>query len=338
MGALAASAAMLLAVLTLRAADAARERRERPIVARWYEVFAQCAAGAPPAAPTLHRGDGYLFLRLWNAMQESLRGEAKERLNSLARNAGADRLAAAYLTSRDVRKELIGILTLGNLREPGAGKAMEARVTHRLPVVSLRAAQALVRIEGERALPLVLRYAAERVDWPLPRIINLLRELDPTQVSGHLAQAIEGALLASAAPERATRLLRLHDTAQPEVLRPAVQRALATAHEAETLAAALAALRDPDDIAYARRLVAHAAWPVRLQAAYAIRRVGSLADLPLLSRLLGDPSWWVRYRAAQAIVAFPGLSATQVAEIGAGLSDRFASDALRQAAAEQERA
>lgn len=337
-GSLCVSAAMVLAVLLFRVSNSARTRYERSFASRWQDLLALCAAGMPPASVALRPADGYLFLKLWNGMHESLRGDAKEALNRLARGLGADRIAIAYLGSKDVRKELIGILTLGNLREQRASHATQARLAHRSPAVSLRAAQALLRIEGERALPQVLQYAARRVDWPLPRVINVLRELDSAQVSASLAAAVDTALAAAPRGEHAARLLRLHETAQPELLRPTLQRALAGSQEVETLAAALAALRHPDDIAHARRLTNHADWRVRLQATHALRRLGGMKDLPDLVRLLCDPHWWVRYRAAQAIAALPEANRSEIDDMAAGLTDRFAKDALRHAMAEVGRA
>jgi hypothetical protein len=335
---LAVSAAMLLAVLLLRVSNSARARYERSFTSRWHDLLAQCAAGMPAASAALRPADGYLFLKLWNGMHESLRGDAKEPLNALARSLGADRIAIAYLGSKDVRKELIGILTLGNLRERRASDAMQARLAHRSPAVSLRAAQALLRMEGDRALPRVLQYASQRVDWPLPRVINVLRELDSAQVSASLAEAIDAALGEAPPGERAARLLRLHETAQPELLRPTLQRALAESQDVETLAAALAALRHPDDIDPVRRLTSHEDWRVRLQAAHALRRLGAMQDLPDLVRLLCDPNWWVRYRAAQAIAAVPEANRSEIEDIAARLTDRFAKDALRHAMAEVGRA
>lgn len=332
---LVASLLMLLAVLLLRVSQSARLRHERAFTERWQQVLAECVAGEKRAPPPLDEKDGYLFLRLWNSMHESVRGEAKESLNTLARRLRADRLAITYLGSRDTYKELIAILTLGNLREPLAADLMGALVEHRLPVVSLRAAQALLRIEGERALPLVLARGAEREDWPLPRLINALRELDAEPVSTRLASAIDAALRSPGSEARGARLLRLHEAARPELLRPAIQRALATAREFETLTAALAALRHPEDIGHARRLLAHDDWRVRLQAVYAVRRLGSKTDVPALAPLLGDAAWWVRYRVAQAIVALAAGDESEIRQLAGALSDPFAADALRQALAER---
>ena len=330
---LAVSAAMLAAILLLRTISGARATRERQVADRWRGVLAACAGGASPQAGPLDPAEAYVFLRLWNAMHESLRGEAKEQLNDLARRVGADRIAVRFLGSGDPRRELVAILTLGNLREPLVADLMHALAGHDLPVVSMRAMQALLRIDARRGLPILLSYAGWRVDWPLSRVISLLREEDAGAVSRALAEALEAALASPEAASRAPRLLRLAEAAHPEILRPALQRALAR-DDAETLAAALAALRHPDDVAHARRLASHGDWRVRLQASRALRRLGTAEDLPRLVGLMADPNWWVRYRSAQAVAALPWLAAPEVDRIAAGLTDRFAADALRQARAE----
>lgn len=327
---------MVAGVLLLRLRHLAREAHERGFLAAWQPVIARCAVELPEATPALAPRDGYLFLRLWNRAHESLQGEAKERLNALARRVRADRLAIAFLRSRNTRRTLIAIMTLGNLRAPRARPLMAALLSHGSPVLSLLAAHALVRIDPRGSLEALLQSAARRADWPASKIISMLREAEPEQVSRALGLAIELELIRTTANAGLARLLKLAPTAHAEVLRRAVCRVLAGATSpAEAIAAALAALRHPEDAALARRFASHPEWLVRLEAASALGRLGTPADEARLAELLGDTNWWVRRRAAQALVALPWQSAAALERLRSGLSDRFAADALRQAVFER---
>jgi hypothetical protein len=331
----AASAGMLLAVLLVRLRNRLLQTHEQAVAARWQGILLRCVEELPAPLPALRRADGYLFLRLWNRIHESLRGEAHERLNELALRLGADALAVRYLRSHDPRRELLGIVTLGNLRLPGAGKAVDRLIEHRSPVVSLRAAQALMRIAPWKGLPRLLYVAARRADWPIARVIALLREAPAERTGEALAKAIERSLAAPRASERLPRLLKLIDAASAETVRPALLRAMKRHPDSETLAAGLAALRHPEDVALARRYARHEAWHVRLEAAKALGRLGGREDLPRLVSLLADRSWWVRHRAAQAIAALPWLKPQELQRLADTVSDRFAADALRESIAER---
>lgn len=335
LGALAAGALMLFAVLALRLRHGARMSRQRAFEERWHAVLARCAAGEPQTPPKLRGRDAYLFLALWNRMHESLRGEAKEHLNALARALGMDRVALGFLRSGSLRRELMAVLTLGNLRDPAALPALADLLPQRSPVLSLRAAQAVLRIDPHRALPKLLEGAAQRVDWPAARVISLLREAEPEAVGDALARCIDDSRAHRDAPQRLPRLLRLVEAAQAATLRSAVLRTLQAAGDAETIAAALAALRQPQDVEFARRYALHPQWHVRLEAANALGRLGTREDLHRLVALLRDSNWWVRYRAAQAIAALPWASASQLERVMRSVADRFAADALRQALAER---
>ena len=336
LGSLAASAAMLAAVLILRLRGLAGTVHERRLTARWQGVFVRCIEGLPTRATRLPRGEARLFLQLWNRMHESLLGEARERLNALARDLGADRLALRYLRGRDTGKQLLAILTLGNLREPQALDRLVPLLEHPSPVVSLRAAQALLRIEGRESLRTVLAAVAQRPDWPLPRVISLLRELgEPAAVGRAIAETILASLNDQPAKVSIARLLKLIEAAEAQRLRPAVLRVFERVQDAETLAAALAALRHPDDVDLARAFALHPEWSVRVEAAGALGRLGEREDLHRLVKLLGDSNWWVRYRAAQAIVGLPWAESHKIEHLQRSLPDRFAADALRQAIAER---
>ena len=331
-GAFASSGLLLAAIVALRVRLHQRTARERRLAAVWNPLIAECVERVPDAAPAVAAQDAEEFLLLWCRAQESLRGDARERLSQLARKAGAVAIANRFLRSGKPPLELLALVTLGHLREASVLPLASGLMAVAPPLISLTAAHALVRISPAASAHELLSAAARRDDWPLASIAAILKELDPSRLAPVLAMLIRRELAIPEPGPGVARLLRLHEAAQPESLRGAVLEVLAGTRDPETLAAALGALWHPDDKVHARLLAKHPEWLVRVAAARALARVGSVEDAPLLTELLHDPVWWVRYRAAGALCS---LAAAQAEELCVGLGDGFARDALRQAIADR---
>ena len=331
-GAFASSGLLLAAIAALRVRLHRRTLRQRRLAGAWNPLIAECIERVPETVPEVEAQDAQEFLLLWCHAQESLRGEARERLSQLARKAGAVAIANGFLRSGKPPLELLALVTLGHLGEASVLPLASGLIAVAPPLISLTAAHALARISPAASAHELLSAAARRDDWPLASIAAILKELDPSRVAPVLAMLIRRELAIPAPGPGVARLLRLHEAAQPESLRGAVLDVLGSARDAEALAAALGTLWHPDDKAHARRLAQHPEWLVRVAAARALARVGSAEDAPLLTELLRDPVWWVRYRAAEALCI---LAAAQAEELCVGLSDGFARDALRQAIADR---
>jgi HEAT repeat protein len=334
-GALGATAALFLFSAATRIALVRRLARERALAATWNPLFAECAERVPERLPALAARDAPGFLLLWCRAQESVRGESQARLVELARRAGADHLAHRLLRSRDERHQILSLIALGHLRDRAITELLVMLIPAAPSVISLVAAQALLRIDAERALPLLLHAAARREDWALARVVSMLKECDPAMVGDVLVVALRAELRVARPGPGLSRLLRLQSAAREETLRPAVLEALQDSDDPEVLAAALGALWHPQDLLHARRLAAHDDWVVRIAAAHALGRLGGRDEVPLLAGMLPDPNWWVRYRAAQALCGLRGVAAAEIEALRAGLKDRFALDILAQAMADQ---
>jgi HEAT repeat protein len=191
-----------------------------------------------------------------------------------------------------------------------------------------------MRIDVVVGLPQIIVAAALRDDWPLARVVAMLKDCDSELVGPIVAGAIRNELRRQPHDGYAiARLLRLHGVCHAETVRDAVVQVLESAQSPEALAAALGALAHPQDAAHARRLLDHGQWIVRLAAVRALGRFGGPHDRELLERALADPVWWIRYRAAQAIGALPG-GAEALRALPGRLSDRFAADIVRHVLAE----
>lgn len=339
-GASAATLALVLAIIGARLGLLWRTALERRASARWNPLIAQCAERVPQSLPPLTARESAPFLVLWCRAQESLRGDAQAHLREMARQLNVAPLAYKMLRSGQLRLQLLALVTLGHLCDRSAVPLLLRLMPDEPAVISLTAAQALVRIDPEQGIPCVLAATANRDDWALAPVVSMLKECDPTQVGPFLSKAVLTQLGREGAEHEAglARLLRLHVTAHDEVFRPAVLEVLGRTRAAEPLAAALAALWHPLDAPHARRLIQHEAASVRVAATRALSRFGGEEDFELLCAALGDRDWWVRYRAAQALCGLPHMDGARLRSLAATLADRFAGDMLRQALAEREAA
>lgn len=333
-GALAATGLLLAAIAIIRWRLLRRLARERLASARWNPLLAQCAEGVPAELPRLRAREAEFFVLLWCRAQESVRGEAQEHLRGMALRLGAGAHMQRLLRSRKLRLELLALVALGHMRDPAVIPLLEALIPDAPSLISLTAAQALMRTDVVVGLPQIVVAAALRDDWPLARVVSMLKECDSELVGPIVAAAIRNELRRQPHDGYAiARLLRLHVVCQAETMRDAVVHVIESAQSPEALAAALGALAHPQDAVHARRLLQHAEWIVRLAAVRALGRFGGPQDSERLVRALADPVWWIRYRAAQALGALPG-GADALRALPGRLSDRFAADIVRQVLAE----
>jgi len=328
------SVLLVLAIFVLRAALVWRNRRQARFLARWRPLLMESLVVPPRNLPALRGGDVLDCLLLWNHLQGSVRGDARERLNGFARAAGLDRAARRLLTRHGSRRRLLAIVTLGQLGEQDVRPVLRRLAEAAHPVLSLTAARALVQIDREAAVPMLMPAFAARTDWPVNRVAAILREAGADVISKPLLD-----VLAASNPEQGARLLGFFELAHPPVVMPAVCALLARRDtDDRLLGAALRALKDPQALPSVRALTLHPRWHIRMEAAKALGRLGLPEDLPRLERLLADPQWWVRYRTAQAIARLPFVRRADLEVMRDRQPDRYARDILAHVLAEPGRA
>lgn len=336
-GVVAAALSMLLvvAIYALRGALLIQRRRQQQLLDSWRpRITASALAGAEPGAeplPVLRSRDVPAFLLLWNHYQGSVRGDAREHLNRLARALGLEGAARRLLRRRRLRHRLLAAVTLGQLGDRAAWDELVTLAASAHPLLSLTAARALVQIDARAAIPLLMPALAARSDWPAARVATILREAGPGIVSPPLVAALTGA-----GPEAAARVVGLFEFAHAEATTPALRALLeGPATDEHALTVCLRVLRDPQLIGNVRRLVAHPRWHIRMEAAKALGRMGEAEDEARLERLLTDPQWWVRYRAAQALARLPSVDRRELERVRDRQHDRYARDILSQVLAEK---
>ncbi|MBX3651966.1 MAG: HEAT repeat domain-containing protein [Burkholderiales bacterium] len=330
LGIIACSLLMLAAVFLLRLRLVLRLRRERRHAALWRPLLAECVYAVPETLPKVPHDLRYHFMKLWNHHHESLEGGARDNLEKLARALGLDVMARGMLQTSDLRLRLIAIITLGHLGDRQRWPELRALVSDSSPMLSLAAARALLDIDARATLPWLVMVMAAREDWPLARLVAMLKEAGPDQVTAPLVAALQ----AAGSPAQTVRLLRMLEVAHSGPAGAAAARVVRESEDPEVIAAGLRLLGDPRDLELARVCAVHASWVVRVAAARLLGRIGEPGDRRLLACMLGDAHWWVRYHAARALTVLPFTSLEELEKVRLTLNDRFASDMLAQAIAE----
>lgn len=321
---------LMLQILFLRWLLIRRLRRREHFVAIWQPLLMDCIEEVPAQLPKIRGGDAYSFLTLWNYLHESVRDEPKERLNTLARRCDMDAAALILARSGNARERLMGLSTLGNLRDDTTWSELVEMAEGRDAALSLAAARALMRIDARRAIKLLMPLIAAHEDWSLSFIAVMLKEAGADVVSEPLALAA-----LAATPKYAPRLVRLLETAHAHVCILTVRRILRSTNDTETIIAALRVWNDPEDVEIARGFLRDDRWQVRVQAVRALGRTGTEEDEQLLLGALADTEWWVRYRAAQSLATLPSVSTEKLARFREGQHSEYARDILAQVIAER---
>ena len=328
---------LLLQIILLRINLSARTLREQHFLEVWRPLLAATIAGETVTLPRLARRDEISFLKLWNHLQESLRGDAKQRLNELAVRCGMVQRSHALLRKKELRLKLLALNTLGHLLDRSAWDGILQLARRPDPLLSLAAARSLFQIDATAALDELKNELLERDDWPPAQLAILFQEIGTASLFTMLADA---ATRLAATPKVAEqimlkRLLQLLEVAPYQNVILAIRSILSVDTNDEVVAQCLKYLREPIDLQFVRTNLSHHNWVVRLQASRALGRIGSREDFPKLAALLGDSVWWVRYRTAQTLVELIRGDASVMSELRGQLSDRYALDMLDMVVAEK---
>jgi HEAT repeats len=328
---------LIMQIVLLRFRLIARTAREQRFVATWQPLMAATIAGDSTELRRLEKGEEIFFLKLWNHLQETLRGDAKSRLNQLAARCGILQHVRTMLQKGGLRHRLIALATLGHLGDSFAWEDILRLSRERDPLLSLAAVRALFQIDSATALIDTVDELIEREDWSAPQLAILIEEVGTkstfvllTDAALRLADSMDQVSLA-----RLKRLLRVLEVAPPQRVLPAIRVILFAAGDDEIIAHCLKFLHEPADLPVVRKYLSHSSWVVRLQAARTLGRIGAMEDIPLLAALLQDPVWWVRYRAAQALAMLARGDIQKLSRLREETKDRFAQDALGMVMAEQ---
>jgi len=306
-----------------------RDRRMKQINAIWSQHMVDAIGGTVPKVPKIRRRDILTVLFLWNRFQETLIGESRDRLNELARNSGINHSARQLLMNGRLSQRLLAISTLGHMRDRDVWDRLTPFVVSSHTTLSVAAARALVQINAEAAITLVLDQISSRDDWPPRKTATILQEAGADTISKPLVRTI----LDAPNPIKG-RLLPyvefIHQADASTVLRQLAQQT----NDPGVLSVCLRVMQDPVHLSLVRSHVRHPESHVRKEVAAALGRMGSKQDVKRLVGLLSDEAWYVRYEAAKALTTLPFVDKPYLKRIQRSVAPRRAKKVLQHVIAE----
>ena len=155
---------------------------------KWQPILVESLDEVPDELPSLDSRDTLDFLLLWNYLQESIRDESKENLNTIARKLHLDLWAVRALGKRNFRDKLLAIQTLGWLREKMVWHELIELMKSGAPMISLSAARALIRTDREIVVRDFIELIVTRNDWSFSLVGKILREAGADTISGPMVK------------------------------------------------------------------------------------------------------------------------------------------------------
>lgn len=290
--------------------------RHSALRAQWHPILCRSMMEEVDVLPPLAQRDYFSFLWLWLSLHESVTGEARKRLHSLALRLNVDQIALRLVDADRLKPRLLAVAALGHLRVAQAWPRLLGVSRHTSAALSLAASQALVEIDAGNALPLLVPLFGSRHEWSLVKIIQILRGTNVDIAARLLARTA----MSADSPD-AARLIRLIEGIRGAPALPQVREIIrAHPNDAMIIPPALRLLgecRHPCDLPIVRDYTTHPNWIIRLHAVSALGKIGTIEDAPRLIALLADERWWVRYRAAESLSHLPMMTPHHLADIRA---------------------
>lgn len=328
-----ATVVLFVYTMGLRFATIVAARRRYHLVSRWRGIIAAAALSRRDAEnemlPRLTRAQRTDLLEQWNRARDTVEGSAAENLILLADRLGFARMARDLLRRRRLSSRLLGVQTLGHLRDAESWERIDTLVESPNTALSITAAVALTEIDSARAIERLIPLINRRRDWPRTRVSRILRKAGAELVSEPLYRTIR-----SGTDDEKVYLLQFAPLAESEIVDALCDELIRTTNHPGVLTAALKQISGHRGVPRLASLAYHDAWYVRMQVAKVLGRTGQMEHVSLLVSLLDDPEWWVRYRAAQALVKLPFLGPNALRDLRARQADPYARDMLEQAMAE----
>jgi len=321
---------LLIQVISIRIYGVYQHRSNNAGQKIWRPILAEMMQTYPENIPKLQHKHHHVFLHEWNKFYFMLRGETTKRLQKLSHQQGLDIIAKKYIQNKNMRKKLLGIVTLGHMQEYSIWGQLIDFIDSEHSILSLTAAQALIDIDNKNALAYLMPHIVKRHDWPIARVAMMLNSADSTQLTSMLAKTIE-----EASTEDIPHILKFLSSS---CFDPAISKIcddLSDSDDNQIISACIKIAKDEHGLILARKHADNSEWYIRLHVATVLGRMGLQEDVDVLIKLMSDTEWWVRYRSAQSLAQMPFIHAADLKQIYDKLQDRYARDILQQVISEQ---
>lgn len=323
--------AIFLHVVIKRALLVYRNKRRKLFLALWRPILIESVAEVPGSFPKLDKKFVFDFIGEWNALYEKLGGISRENLIQVASALKINEHATKMLQSSHIKIQLIGIITLGNMRVNSAWNYLESIALSSDTLLSLTAYRALAQIDQDKAIIELLPKLIKRLDWPASMVAKILKEAKSPKICELLADACM-----TAKEEELPNIIKYINVLNCSNSTLVFRHILNKKVDDHIISLCLHELHDPSVIDIVRRYVEYPRWHVRVNTAHALGNIGTKEDVVYLKKLLNDKQWWVRYRAAQALVKLPFLNDDTIRNIQKEFENPKAQQILEQALAERD--
>jgi HEAT repeat protein len=293
----------------------------------------ESVATTPEHLPILDQRFVLDFINEWNTLYEKLGGASHDNLIELAKKTKINQAAATMLTAPNIKSQLIGIITLGNMRSEGAWPFLVNMAKNSETTLSMAAYRALSQIDVNKALVDLLPQLISRTDWPPSMVAKILKDVKNPKVC-RLLEDVSYKAKDNELPNIIRYINVLKCPNSTKLFRQILDRHV----DDQMISLCLHELNDPSAIDLVYRYIDYPRWHVRVNVAHALGKIGGKEDVEHLIKLLSDRQWWVRYRAAEALVNLPFINSDEIRNIKNTLEDEKARQIMEQAMAEKEMA
>jgi len=324
-------------LLLLMATCVARVVRNRHAAQRerfreqWQPVLYDHMAGDGGMLPVLPAGQRLEFLMLWIHTAGYVRDEDAVRLIKLAHRLELPDYVLQLLRSRRRWKRLVAMRAAGALRLEAAVGILAQEAAGGRMRMALTAVGALLKI-SPAAGALALHQLLGHIRWAPAAVADIAR------TAGADTLKVLIGVLHSAPAGGARNVIRVIEALEDPTALPALRKRFDSGGdqvEKACLLRALGKLGDDSDRLRALTSLGDSHRLVRMQAAFALGRLGLPEDIWALLPLLSDADWWVRYRSAQSLLSLVRGEPRTLAVLRAKIRDGYGREMLDRVMAER---
>jgi len=322
---------IFIQVVIKRASLVYRNYRRQRFINTWRPILMESVAVVPDKLPKLDKRFIYDFINEWNTLYDKIGGTSHDNLIELAKKTAIQRTAIKLLIAPNIKLQLIGVITLGNMRNEGAWPFLVSIAKNSETTLSMAAYRALSQINVDKALVELLPQLVSRIDWPASMVAKILKSTRNPKICELLQEASY-----KAKEEELPNIIRYVNVLKCSNASQLYRQVLDKQVDDQIISLCLRELTDPTAIDLVHRYLDYPRWHVRVAVAHALGSIGGPDDLEYLKKMLSDKQWWVRYRAAEAIVNLPFVTNEDVSKIRNDLQDERAQLIIDQVIAERD--
>ena len=304
----------LIACMVYRARRITEENRRNAVEKIWQPIIYEAILNVAPAnLPKLTQRDAAIFAELWLTTLDQIKEKAKitPALLELGNRLNLADYMLKLANSRDMDNQLIGLLTLGTLRDSRAYHIAKSRIDNKYALLSLAAAKTMIEVDPHQAVPCILQRVNKK-SWPPGRLIMMLSRAPRDLLNKYMSEQ-----LASGPIENLPTLLSIMNKLAESEFDAAASKALErNPHDSKLMIAVLQLSGSPENLPLALIACSHQNPAVRWAGYNCLSRIGNLQHRDfLLDALMRDDDWNACHQAARTLGSLPGMTSLQASDV-----------------------